>query len=273
MNAKRLVLVALCAAPIMACDRNTEGTPFEPDLLAAVRFVNAVPDTMALDYRVVDIATNAGMYDAPFRNNQGFYNPILAGEHTIKVFLSSTDPAVTQTAVYEAAHTFAAGVSYTFLHYGFMRSGQTPAVAVSMVEDTPPTPAAGRIAVRALNLASGIGGVDVFVGTATTGLPSATATWANLAFGAFTPYVELDTAAYRVAATATGTTTPLLVANTAAPAGLAASGTASSIAGVRMAGSALTIVVFPRSVAGSPAPQTSAFTAPAVAFLYDRRPQ
>jgi hypothetical protein len=94
-----------------------------------------------------------------------------------------------------------------------------------------------------------------------------------VAFGTFTAYVELDTAAYRVAATATGTTTPLVVANTAAPTGSAASGTSSAIAGVKMAGSALTIVVLPRSVAGSRAPQTSAFTTPAVAFLNDRRPQ
>jgi len=275
MNLKTLVLVALCAAPIVACERNTEGSPFEPDALAAVRFVNAVPDTMALDYRIVDIATNAGLYDATFRNNQGFYNPILAGDHTIKVFLSSTDPAVTQTVVYEQGFTFLEGTSYTFLHYGYMRAGQTPAVAVSIVEDSPPAPAAGKIAVRVLNLAAGLGAVDVFMGTNsdTTVLPAAAPGWTNVAFGAFTPYVDMDPAAYIVAATATGTTTPMLVRRTTAPAGLAASGTTSGIAGVTIAGSALTIVVFPRSVSGSTAPQTSAFTRPAVAFLYDRRPE
>jgi hypothetical protein len=146
-------------------------------------------------------------------------------------------------------------------------------VAVSIVEDAPPTPAAGKVAVRALNLAAGLGGMDVFVGTATSGTPSATATWANVAFGAFTGYVELDTAAYRVAATAAGTVTPLVVANTAAPAGLAAGGTSSAIAGVKQPGSALTIVLLPRSVLGSRAPQSTAYTTPAVSFLNDRRPQ
>jgi hypothetical protein len=273
MNLRRLVLVALCAAPIVACERNTEGSPFEPDPLAAVRFVNAVPDTMQLDYRFVDFATNAGMYDANFRKVQEQYISILAGEHTLRVFLSDSEVTVAQMAVNETTFNFVEGSQYTFVHYGYMRSGQSPAAAVSVVEDSPPTPAAGRVAVRALNLASGLGAVDVFVGTTTTGLPSATATWASVAFGAFTPYVELDTAAYRVAATAAGTTTPLLVGNTAAPAGLAAGGTASAIAGVKMAGSALTIVVFPRSVAGSRAPQTTAFQSPSVAFLNDRRPQ
>lgn len=274
MTLQRLVLVTLCAASIAACERNTSGTPFEPDPLAAVRFVNAVPDTMAMDYRIVDIVTNAGLYDAAFRGNQGFYSTILAGQHTIKVFLSSTDPAITQTVVNETTFNFVEGKSYTFVHSGFMRSGQTPAVAAAIVEDALPTPAAGKIAVRALNLAAGLGAVDVFVGTDadTTALPSTTPRWTNVAFGAFTPYVDMDPAGYVVAATATGTTTPMLVRRTTAPAGLAASGTTSAIAGVTIAGSALTIVVFPRSVSGSSAPQTSAFTRPAAAFLYDRRP-
>lgn len=273
MDLQRLVVVTLCAASLAACERNTTGTPFEPNPLAAVRFLNAVPDTMQLDYRVVDIVTNAGMFDANFRGNQAQYVPILAGEHTIRVFLSDSDVTVAQVVVNETTFNFAEGKSYTFVHSGFMRAGQTPAVAAAIVEDAPPTPAAGKVAVRALNLAASLGAVDVFVGTTTSGLPSATARWANVAFGTYTPYVELDTAAYRVAATATGTTTPVLVANTAAPAGTAASGTSSAIAGVRMAGSALTIVVFPRSVAGSRAPQTTAYQSPSFAFLNDRRPQ
>jgi hypothetical protein len=62
------------------------------------------------------------------------------------------------------------------------------------------------------------------------------------------------------------------VANTAAPTGAPASGTSSPITGVKIAGSVLTVVVLPRSVAGSQAPQTAAFQTPAFAFLNDRRP-
>lgn len=273
MRVLRLLSLAAIAASFTACERGTEGTPFEPDPLAALRFINAVPDTMAMDYRFVGVVTNAGLYDATFRTNQAHYQPLLAGDHTIRVFLSSLDVTVAQTLVNETNFTFVEGKNYTFLHAGFMRAGQSPAVAVNVVEDAPPTPAAGKIALRALNLAAGIGGMDVFVGTATSGLPSASARWSNLAFGAFTPYVELDAAAYRVAATASGTTTPLVVANTAAPTGSAASGTSSAITGVTMPGSVLTVVLLPRSVAGSQAPQTSAYTSPAFAFLNDRRPQ
>ncbi len=272
MKWSHFVLLSLCGVSLAACDRNTSGTPFEPDPLAALRFVNAVPDTMQLDYRIVDIVTNAGMFNANFRSNQAQYVPILAGNHTIRVFLSDSDVTVTQTVVNEGSYDFADGKHYTFIHSGFMRPGQTPGVSAAIVEDDPPTPGAGKVAIRVLNLAAGQGAIDVFLGTATSGLPAGTPKWTNVAFGTSTAYAEVDTAAYRVAATAAGTTTPLVVANTAAPKGSPASGTSSAITGVEMAGSALTIVVFPRSVAGSLAPQTSAFLAPAFAFLNDRRP-
>ncbi|MDH3291175.1 MAG: DUF4397 domain-containing protein [Gemmatimonadota bacterium] len=269
-----IALVSAMACGVVACDKGTETTPFEPVPLAAVRFVNAVPDTMAMDYRFVDLVTNSGMFDASFRDRQEHYLPIEAGSHTFRVFLSSSDQAVATTVVNETTFSFADGGRYTVLHGGYMRSGSTPAATVTVVEDNAPAPAAGKVALRVLNLAGDLGPVDVFVGTTSTAdqVPAATATWTNLAFGTFTPYVDLDTAALRVAATATTTTTPLLVANTAAPAGAAATGTSSAITGVRIAGSVITVVVLPQSVAGSMAPQSSAFQAPAFVFLNDRRP-
>ncbi len=273
MRLLRLAPLAALAASVAGCEKGTEGTPFEPDPVASVRFVNAVPDTMPMDYRFVDFVTNAGMFGAAFRTNQAQYAAVVAGQHTIRVFLSDSNISVAQTVVNETTFEFAQGKLYTFIHSGFMRSGQTPAVTASIVEDAPPTPAAGKIALRALNLAAGLSAVDVFVGTTTSGLPGATPRWSNVPYGTFTSYVELDTAGYRVAATATGTTTPLLVANTAAPPGDTAIGKSTAIAGVRQPGSALTMVVLPRSVAGSAAPQSSAYLSPAVVFLNDRRPQ
>ncbi|MGH2348683.1 MAG: DUF4397 domain-containing protein [bacterium] len=262
----------LAVLGIAACGRDAT-EPREVVPTASVRFVNAVPDTMAMDYRFVDFVTNAGLFGAAFRANQPHYQPLRAGPHTFRVFLSSSDPAIASTVVHEQAFTFAENASYTVVHSGFMRGGP-PAGAVSVQQDNAPVPAAGRVGLRVLHLGAGMGAVDVFVGTTSTAgqTPSTTPTWTNVAFGQATPYVEADTAALRVAATATGTTTPLLVANTAAPAGSPASGTSSAIAGVRIAGSVLTVVILPPSVPGSMAPQTAAFTVPAFAFLNDRRP-
>jgi hypothetical protein len=267
-----IALVSVIAGGVVACDEGETTTPVDPAALAAVRVINAVPDTMAMDYRFVDFVTNAGLFDATYRTNQAQYQPIDAGSHTLRVFLSSSDQAVATIVVNETTFSFAEGGYYTVLHSGYMRSGSSPAATLTIVEDDAPTPAAGKVALRALNLAGDLGAVDVFVGITSSGLPTATATWTNVAFGTFTPYVEVNADTLHVAATATGTSTPLLVANTAAPRGAPASGTTSPITGVQIAGSAITVVVLSRSVAGSMAPQTSAFLSPAFAFLNDRRP-
>jgi hypothetical protein len=101
---------------------------------------------MALDYRFVDFVTNAGMFGAAFRANQPNYQALNAGQHTFRVFLSSSDPAIASTVVHEQAFTFAADQSYTVVHSGFLRTGSTPVGAVAIQPDNPPTPAAGRVA-------------------------------------------------------------------------------------------------------------------------------
>lgn len=266
-------VAVLCAfaSGLAACDEGFEGTPFEPEPLAAIRFVNAVPDTMAMDYRFTDAVLNAGMFDATFRTVQENYVPFAAGSYTITVFLSSLDPAIAQQVIATVTQDFVDQGRYTFVHSGPMRSG---AATATILTDNASAPAAGRVALRVLHLGTGMGNLDVFVGT-TSGsgtLPSGSASWTNVAFGTVTSYVELDVAALRVAATATGTTTPLLVNNTAAPPGSAPTGTQSAIPGVQQAGSVLTVVILPPSTPGSMAPQTSAFLVPAFAFLVDRRP-
>jgi hypothetical protein len=264
-------VAALCALAggLAACDDGTEGTPFEPEPLAAIRFVNAVPDTMAMDYRFTTAVLNAGMYDATFRTVQENYVPFPAGNYTITVFLSSNDPAIAQQVIATVTDDYADAGRYTFVHSGALRAGSATA---TILEDNATAPAAGKVALRVLNLGAGMGSLDVFVGTTGTGLPSGAASWTNVAFGAATGYVEFDAAALRVAATATGTAAPLVVANTAAPAGSAATGVQSAIPGVQQVGSVLTVVILPASTPGSMAPQTSAYQVPAFRFLVDRRP-
>lgn len=267
-------LLASVLGGIAACDEGDSTSPPPNVPTAAVRFINAVPDTMGLDYRFVDVVTNAGMYLAPFRTLQAHHQTLPAGEHTFRVFLNngSGDPAILSTVVHEQTFTYAEDVSYTVVHSGFMRAGSTPAATVTVQQDNPAVPAAGRVGLRVMHLGAGMGPVDVFVGTNSTAdqTPAATPTWTSVSYGQSTAYVEMDTAALRVAVTAPATTTPLLVSNTAAPAGSHASETSSAITGVRIAGSVLTVVILPPSVAGSMAP--AGFTTPAFAFLNDRRP-
>lgn len=73
----------------------------------------------------------------------------------------------------------------------------------------------------------------------------------------------------RVVVTAAGTRAPALV-TLRLPTGVAGTPMVNPIAGARVVGSVLTLLVVPASVPGRPAPQT--FTTPSGVVLVDRRP-
>jgi hypothetical protein len=270
---------AVCATVVAAlgCEKEATFTEPLPDF-AAIHFVNAVPDTMQQDFRVVDIVSNAGLFDANFRGTNMFYQGIESGSRTLRVFLSSADPTIAQQVLQESPLSLTTGTGYTYIHAGFARTGSTPGRTAILIQDTPPTPATSQIGFRIINVAAGLGPVDVWVrqrpvnATTADSLPD-TRTVANLAFGAASAYavfgrdsVAADTS--RIVFTAAGTKTPVL-ASIVAPAGVAGTATADPIAGSRVAQTVLTAVLVPRSVAGSPATN---FTTPSVLYLVDRRP-
>ena len=270
--------LAVCATVVAAlgCEKEATFTEPLPDF-AAIHFVNAVPDTMQQDFRVVDIVSNAGLFDANFRGTNMFYQGIESGARTLRVFLSSADPVIAQQVLQESALSLNTGSSYTYLHAGFARTGSSPARTAILIQDTPPVPSTSQIGFRIINVAAGLGPVDVWVrqrpvnATTADSLPDAR-TVANLAFGAASAYavfgrdsVAADTS--RIVFAAAGTKTVL--ASIAAPAGVAGTTTNEPIAGSRIAQSVITAVLVPRSVAGSTA---SNFTTPSVLYLVDRRP-
>jgi hypothetical protein len=280
MTSLRSFIACATILAVVGCEK--EATFTEPlPAYAAIHWVNAVPDTNQQDFRVVDIVTNASMFDANFRASNMFYQPIEAGSRTLRIFLSSTDPAIASQVLQESTLSLAQGSGYTLIHAGFARTGQTPARTVLFIPDAPPAPAAGQVGFRIVNAGAGLGNVDAWiqsrpVNPATAdSLPDARAV-SNLAFGAVSAYATraADTLAAdttRLVFTATGTKTPILAA-VLAPVGAAGTATANPIAGSRQKQSVLTVILVPRSVAGSAAPQTAAFTTPTVLYLVDRRP-
>ena len=173
---------------------------------------------------------------------------------------------------------FTAQNHYTFIHMGFARTGQTPAREVRVIPDNGADPGALNVGFRVIHAGAGLGNVDVNLirhRADTLTLP-VTPLVANVAYGAASAYVTLAADAVaadslRVVVTAAGTTTPIL-ANVALPTGQAGTTSVNPIPGARVAGSVMTAVVVPRSVAGSAAPQTAAFTTPSAVILVDRRP-
>lgn len=275
MRILRFSVACALGSAAMACTKEaTFSVPLPP--LAGIHWVNAVPDTGQLDFRIVDIVSNAGLYDANFRGSNMFYQAIEAGSRTLRIFNSSTDPAIARTSVGETSLSLSASTNYTFIHRGFSRTGQLPARETILLIDTPPTPAAGQVAARAVHAGAGMGAVDVFVvkravNPATADSLPDTPHSANLTYGNATAYLsraaDVTGEALRVVFTTAGTKTVL--ASVTAPAGSAGSTTTTPIAGGTQAGSVMTAVLVPPSVAGSQAPS---FTTPSAVYLVDRRP-
>lgn len=252
---------------------------------AGVRFINAVPDTGQMDFRPVDLVENVTFYNVGFRGtNTLYYKNARAGTRHFKIF-RTPDPntsAATQLAV---ANTVVADLTgeeleankrYTYILWGYSRPGNAPAMKVTRITDDPADPGA-QVAVRVINACvaglcgtSADGSVDarVFTTAQTIGAPAAT----------FAASSQLTSSAYTNVATGTYTfdfrpagsvTTGAGLASGTGPTGTAQTVDQEAIPGTTVAGSAVTAVLVPRSLAGSTA---TPFTTPGVIFLWDRRP-
>jgi len=269
-------LFALCTVALVAgaCDKEGIIDQGPPPPLAGFRYVNIVPDTIALNFLIVDIFSYApNTVGASFRTGGSpmgiattFLPPHLAvqaGTRRIKVFNSSSDPAIAQDELLDTTFTFQANKRYTMYLYGYSRT-PTPALQALFTDDSAvPTLPAGRIGVRVLNLAPSLAGAfptlpdttvnsDAYVQGAGL-VPDGTPDAGNVAFLGTSAYATLNTGRYSVALTGTGTTTAFARAHL--PLGVVGTSSANPIAGSLVAGTALTAIVVPRSVVGSAAPQ------------------
>lgn len=268
---------SLCCVLAVAIGCKKDATFTEPIAsLAAVHWMEAVPDTMSMDMHPIDIVWNDALFDAVFRTANMFYRNIPAGNRHMRIFLSGPDPVNASTVILDTTVSFTASNAYTVIHAGFARTGSTPAHALWVVPDGAADPGAGNVGLRVLNAGAGMPNVDVnFTRHAADTLPDAPAV-ANLAYkgiGAYfaVPHDSVAADQLRIVATAAGTKTPVLFSVTL-PRGLAGDSTKNPIAGTAIAGSVITAVIVPASVIGSKAPQGGAFATPSAVFLVDRRP-
>lgn len=302
MKVYRLLPVA--AVALAACSGDSVSKMVTPAPHAAVRWVNAVPDTMPLDYRVVDIVTNAAAASIAYRGTSGSYQQIPPGAHRIRVFLSGTTtagngPSIVSTVVLDTTLTFEVNHYYTVLHEGYMKAGASPAHKLVLLDDVFPASAASAVSVRAINASAAP--VDIFATLADTivGGVSGTPLFANLGAGAISPYTSIAAApatpkarTYRITATVAGSPGSLL-GDALAPVGAAqidSSATSARfdpVAGTKQAGSVLTFIATPAAVAYTmtasgtnstaagtllPVAPKGALAAPAIISLLDKNP-
>jgi len=292
---RRFILLStlcLAAGVASACKPDEELTsPTEPK--AGIRFINAVPDTggaNGLDFRFVDYVENSSAYNVPFRNlpqaTDTGTNRVIAsaliqfkaakvGQRHFRIFLSDTLQPIASFVIKDSTLTLEAGHNYTVLLWGNARSAGTDKMRLNVIDETVADPAAS-VALRVINTTTGPIDVRQYVDKGT--LPAA-ATWANLAGLTISSYQPAAPSRIRFNVQPAGGGTalfsdalaligkPLAVLDTAA--GCIPGLDCTSTPGTTVAGSAVTLIVFPPSVAGS---RAATFANPGSSFMWDRRP-
>lgn len=300
-------LLMIGAAALAACSHDEDGELLTAPPVAGLRYVNIVPDTGAMDFRIGDVVTYApNTVNATFRTGGqpygitttgiSMHTPVLAGARRIMVFMNSTNPAIASTVMLDTTYTFDAGVNYTVYLFGYAaptgpnRPAAAPALKALIARDDPADPGAGNFAIRTIHLAPTMAptfagaSVDVFVDTLAVGdTPTSAATWTavgplndNSGISAYVNRpVRLAAAGppavtalnYRVAVAAATTTTPIISADV--PNGSVGTTTVNPVPGDLVGGSAFSVVILPPSVTGSPA---TAFPGAGVMVVVDRLP-
>ena len=272
MKIYRLLPVAIVAAAIAGCSGDPASTLVQPEADALVRFVNAVPDTAVLDYRFVDIVTNASEPNLQFRGttnpfSSGAYERLTPGTHRIKVFISAANasigngPSAVSQFVLDTTLTFAVNHYYTITHAGYAKAGATPTQQFYVTDDVFPTPTSTQISFRVINAVGTVPSVDVYaaIAAATGGALPPAKTFAAVPFGTTTAYTTVNVApstpaanSYRIAFTSAGSATVLgeALGTIGLPAVAATTTTAAlgAVAGTQQGGSVLTFLLVPPGV-------------------------
>lgn len=283
-----LQLSTLClAAGVASACKPSEvvNNPVGPK--AGVRFINAVPDTGAtfgLDFRFVDIPENSAAFRIAFRNNPQSSGGVTAsaaiqyksaqpGSRHFRIFLDDTLQNVASTVLKDSTVDLTDGHNYTFLLWGNARSSGGDKMKLTVIDETVPDPG-GQVALRVINATGSAIDARQYVsgGTAPT-----TATWPGVAAYGISNYVTASPSQIRFNVTAAGGTTALFtdpLALIGQPIGTQTQGCTVGIdcdvtPGTTVPGSAITLIVFPPSVAGSKA---ASFSAAGPSFMWDRRP-
>jgi Domain of unknown function (DUF4397) len=289
MRFRLIVALALTSMGLSAC-KNDSGVTNPVDILPAalIRFVNAGVDTGAVDFRFIDKVENLPTFlGVGVRGTSGGYQRVSPGTRPVRIFVNSTNPTEAQKRLVDTTITLSADTRYTLVYAGAAR-GNADRLVVLTDPFSFPTPPAGQIAVRTLNLNGTLGAADVrFAPTDTIKQTPATArnVYAPLAtmisntpYLTYSGYVNIPVLAtaspkdslyqFQVFPTGSGTLAYGVTSTqrgTLPPAGA----TYGPQPGVQIPGSVLTAILFPATTAGSPA-RTTATANPGVLVVPDK---
>jgi len=276
---KRFSIALVCAGALIvgACDKSGEDAILAPVVpVALTRFVAAVSDTSATDWRFVDrIDYSPTEIGLAFR---GFspYQPTAPGSRHLRIFTTyptdffAANPnlAAMSTPQLDTTLTLVESSHYTLAYTGQSRTAGSPKAKFMLFSDafTDPTT---QISLRVVNLDPDVATIDVYTSTTNCVAPLGTPLVAGMTFGAASTYNLRAVGAFNVCMTAGGSA--VVLANVAAPPGSAENKLAdlTPVGGATQAGSVMSAFLFPRAVAGSLAGSS---TTPTIIFLVDKHP-
>jgi len=243
MRLSRLTALVVTAALTAACGSDKVTSPSRPPL-AGVRFINAVSDTGAIDVRAIDQVEFSPVVNALAYTKGTEHQPVEAKARHLRAFITSTNPAITSNPIVDTTITFAANSQYTVLITGAARSK----VSFVVIDDNAPTPASGQIAIRTVNASTGA--IDAYVLDSTATPVAGTATAANVAPFAASPYVGRAAGKVAMRVTPAGTPGTVSASQQGPYAPVSISGAAPG-AGVNTATTPFSVYYFPAGVPGS----------------------
>ena len=289
----------LClAAGASACSSPDLVHPTENLPYAGVRFINAVPDSagaFGMDFRFVDLLESNAHFRITFRNSPSGtvstaiqYKGAREGSRHFRVFLDDTLQSIASTVVVDQTVNLTKEHNYTAMLWGRGRSTGADKMHFDFWDEDEAAPAAGKIKLRVINATSTALDVWAYRGATTP----ATATWPAVPAYSRSGYVEVDSGSYNYLVRNLGT----LPGNNVIGATAALGGTVATcsgrptneytatnpsgcptgqpadieaLPGTKVAGSAISGIIFPPSTTGSPAAQ---FSSTGITFAWDRRP-
>jgi hypothetical protein len=244
MRLSRLAALFIAVVAMAGCGSDSVSDPSFPPL-AGVRFINAVNDTSALDFRAIDQIQFSPVANALAFRGATEHQPTEAKERHFRVFVTSQNQAIASNPIDDEVVTFAANSRYTLLLTG---SARVPgSVHFVVINDDAPAVSAAQIAVRAGNLSAGA--VDTYFVDSTNTPIAGTPTIANVAPGALSGYLVRPTGKQAVRVTPAGSAT--VSASQQGPPAPATLVGEIPAAGVTSPGTAFTFFYFPAGVPGS----------------------
>jgi hypothetical protein len=189
MNSRRALTILLCllSFALVSCGSKSGGSGN-----ANLRIVNAIPDATAVSVQLDK--------DAPLVTGLQFqqltqYISVGSGSREFKVSANAgASFAIDQTLSMSSNN-------YTYIVYGPVVSA-----AGALVSDgNLATPTSGTFNFRVINVAAGVGAVDVYLTPAGTDLNSTSPNVSNVGIGNVSTFVGVNTGSYELRVTATGT--------------------------------------------------------------------